>query len=68
MMIKKGNQMTKAELRAESDKLIREFLARGGVVEHGKDRKTPKTRTANAKFKGGRVNSDPTFQSLSRAI
>lgn len=51
---------TKEELRAESEALLSEFLARGGSVEVLKDKKNPKPRTANAKNKGGRVFSDPT--------
>ena len=43
---------TKADLRAETELAIQEFLARGGVVTQVKSRKTPKHKTASGKNKG----------------
>jgi hypothetical protein len=51
---------TKEELRAESEQLMKEFLARGGQIEQGKVVKNPKLPTASVKNKGGRLFSDPT--------
>lgn len=58
------NQMTKiktrAEMHAESDALMQDFLNRGGQIEVTKAKKEPKRATANVKNKGGRLFSDPT--------
>ena len=43
---------TKADLRAETELAIAQFLARGNVITQVKARKTPKVKTANAKSKG----------------
>lgn len=53
-------EKTKEELRAEFDAQLKEFLSKGGNVEVSKSSKDPKRSTANAKFKGGRMFSDPT--------
>jgi hypothetical protein len=51
---------TKEELRAESEQLMKDFLAKGGQIEIGTPKKDPKRPTASVKNKGGRVFSDPT--------
>ena len=51
---------TRAEMHAESDALMQDFLNRGGQIEVTKAKKEPKRATANAKNKGGRLFSDPT--------
>jgi hypothetical protein len=58
------NQMdkikTRAEMWAESEALMKDFLAKGGQVIHEKTKKDPRKITASVKNKGGRVFSDPT--------
>lgn len=43
---------TKADLRAETELAIAQFLARGNVITQVKARKTPKVKTANGKNRG----------------
>jgi len=51
---------SKVEARQAQEDAISKFIANGGQVEVLKGRRTPKTRTVNGKFKGGKVFRDPT--------
>jgi acetyl/propionyl-CoA carboxylase alpha subunit len=51
---------SKVEARQAQEDAISKFLASGGQVEVLKGRRTPKSRTVNGKFKGGKVLHDPT--------
>ena len=51
-MIKNTLIKSKADYRAESEQAMKEFLAKGGVIEVGKLRKNPKVKMASKSSKG----------------
>lgn len=58
---------TKAEFKKILEQEMREFLAKGGVIQQGKPRKDPK-QYMRVKNNGMRIKHDPTFNSVSRRV
>lgn len=58
-MIKNTLNKSKAELRAEGEQAVAEFLAKGGVIEFTKPRKTPRGKMASKATKQFRGATAP---------